>query len=291
MLVEVYKRLRNSIVAFVPRFAADAGKAQQFPPIFGTGFVVHQAGIIATNDHVLRAIGTLPRPETFRGIPADVLMLIQTDAGMAQMHFEIDAFAALSAFDPGGPAYYGPQIPDLGFVHIKVSDLLPVTLKSDGSLYTEGEEVATAGFPMGTDHLRAPGWLHQLSPTLQAGIISAVHPFPCSTPHGFTINVMTQGGASGSPVFSSQSGEVLGAVYAGLYDYDVEANETKARVPTNYTYAVPAHYIAYSIPRVLQDEVVKSAIAESKSIHDFAKEAHATNALTGERLKSPRLPW
>jgi hypothetical protein len=129
MLVEVYKRLRHSIVAFVPRFASDANEARRFPPILGTGFVIHEGGIIATNDHVIRAIGALPRPDTFQGIPASVLMLILTEGGMAEMQFEIDAIAVLSAFKPGGPAYYGPKVPDLGFVHIKVRGLLPVTLK------------------------------------------------------------------------------------------------------------------------------------------------------------------
>jgi hypothetical protein len=102
---------------------------------------------------------------------------------------------------------------------------------------------------------------------------------------------MTQGGASGSPVFSPASGEVLGAVYAGLYDYDVQPDEAKTRVPTNYTCAVPAHYIVYSIPRISQDENFRSAMAHSRSIHEIAKEAQAINPLTGEQQVSPKLPW
>jgi V8-like Glu-specific endopeptidase len=36
------------------------------------------------------------------------------------------------------------------------------------------------------------------------------------------MNAMVQGGASGSPIFSRETGEVLGAVYAGVFDYEME---------------------------------------------------------------------
>jgi len=82
----------------------------------------------------------------------------------------------------------------------------------------EGAAIATAGYPMGTRTLTAPGYLNRISPMLQTGIISAVHRFPCAIPHGFTINVMTRGGASGSPVFRPDDGAVIGALYAGLHE-------------------------------------------------------------------------
>jgi hypothetical protein len=40
VLVETYRRLRHSLVVFVPGFPVDAEEAKKFPPIFGTGFVV-----------------------------------------------------------------------------------------------------------------------------------------------------------------------------------------------------------------------------------------------------------
>ena len=227
MLTETYKQLRNSIVAFTPRFAPSEEASKKFPPILGTGVVVNENGLIATNNHVIDAVVQLPHPEGFKGIPGSIMFLILTDQGMAQIDFEIEGIFKMKNFKPG-PAYYGPKMPDLGFAFVKVSDLPAVQLREHGELYEEGEPIATAGFPMGTDHLTVPGWLHQLSPTLQSGIVSAVHPFPCSTPHGFTINVMVQGGASGSPVFNQQTGKVLGLVYAGLYNFESGEGQQKA---------------------------------------------------------------
>jgi S1-C subfamily serine protease len=282
--------LRHSIVAFTPRFARDEREARQFPPILGTGFVVHEAGIIATNDHVIRAIVQLPHPDNFIGIPASALLFVLTNEGTLQIDFGVIGVCLIDELK-SGPAYYGPPKPDLGFVHVDVRGLLPVALKPHGALYEEGQLVATAGFPMGTDHLRAPGWLHQLSRTLQTGIISAVHPFPCATPHGFTISIMTQGGASGSPVFSPETGEVAGVVYAGLFDYDSENGQIKNRVPTTYTYAVPSHFIVNSLPLVLSQPEIKAAMASSKSIQRVFSERVVINALTGERHVESTVPW
>ena len=77
-----------------------------------------------------------------------------------------------------------PAGPDLAFVPVKARGLPAVALDGPEAI-DEGTEVATAGFPMGTDALMAPGWIHQVTPTLQRGIISAVLPFPCPTPHAY----------------------------------------------------------------------------------------------------------
>jgi len=72
-----------------------------------------------------------------------------------------------------------------------------------------GREIGTAGFPMGTDALvffaegESLPRLRQVSTTLRRGIIASLLPYDFPNPHGFTIDVMTQGGASGSPVFAT----------------------------------------------------------------------------------------
>jgi S1-C subfamily serine protease len=288
-LVKIYRRLRHSIVGFIPLFP-QGSEDSHVPFIFGTGFVVHEAGIIATNAHVINAIADLPQPDGFKGVPAAVLFFILTDLGMVQVHCNIAGIITLHEFD-SGPSWYGTKTPDLAFVHIKVCGLLPVILRPPGRMYEEGEEVATAGYPMGTEQLRAPGWLHQFSPTLQTGIISAVHPFPCSVPHGFTVNVMVQGGASGSPVFSTKTGEVIGVVYASLHDYEFQTNQTVQRIPTNYTYAIPSHAIVNSLRLVLNDEAFTAALDESKPFREFFQAAKMVNLQTGESCPSQKLPW
>jgi hypothetical protein len=122
-LTETYRRLRNSIVAFIPKFSPDETEAKSFPPIFGTGFVVHEDGLIATNDHVISSFPTLPHPDGYKDWPVAALFFILTDSGMASFAADIGGVSRLSKFGPG-QAYYGPPKPDIAFVHVKLRDLL-----------------------------------------------------------------------------------------------------------------------------------------------------------------------
>ena len=210
MLVETYRQLRHSIVAFIAPNTDEA-----VPPIIGTGFVVHESGLIATTDHVIEAITALPGSKG-QGSPAGVLFL---------------------------------------------------------------------------DQLRAPGWLHQLSPTIQTGIISAVHPFPSTTPHGFTLNVMTQGGASGSPVFNQETGDVLGVLYAGVNECIFDTGQSIHRHPTNYSWAVPSHFLVNSLNLIVQREEFQSAKLRCKPLKAVFEEGEAINPFTGERQRAPKIPW
>jgi hypothetical protein len=141
---------------------------------------------------------------------------------------------------------------------------------------------------MGIDALMAPGWMHQMTPTLQRGIVSAVLPFPGPTPHGYAVNIMVQGGASGSPVFLSDSGEVVGVLYANLNDTrfafcraEGAPEQLAYTVPTNISYVVPSHYIRTAleqIPRqvpelatVLNDAKTIDELLDNVTISDAAE--------------------
>ena len=114
----------------------------------------------------------------------------------------------------------------------------------DTSILREGVGIATAGYPMGTNALTAPGYLHQIGPTLQKGILSAILPFPQPRPHAYSLNVMVQGGASGSPVFTPENGKIIGIIDSSLYDIDTNATEdNRSRKPTNISYAIPSYNI------------------------------------------------
>jgi len=83
---------------------------------------------------------------------------------------------------------------------------------------------------MGRVPLIGEGRIVQFMPFLRKGIISSVLPFPGPQPHGFTLDIMSQGGSSGSPVFLADSGRVVGLLYGGFEN-------------ANMTYAVPAAMI------------------------------------------------
>jgi len=85
-------------------------------------------------------------------------MLRMTDQGMLEIPLDVIGVGMISSFNPG-KAYYGPKDgPDLAFVHVKARRLPTVQIDRT-TLIEEGMELATAGFPMGTDGLTAPGWL------------------------------------------------------------------------------------------------------------------------------------
>ncbi|MFH1882556.1 MAG: serine protease [Planctomycetota bacterium] len=259
-LRESYKQVNKSIVAFLPKYQplySKDDKPDEFPPIIGTGFIVNENGLVVTNDHVFKAIKKLWRPPD--AVPDDwgvyAMVLHMLPEGQVEIPIEVIGVFEITQFTPG-KAYYGPRKPDLAIVRVKARGL--PSLRIDDSPIQEGMEVATAGFPMGTDALQAPGWIHQMTPTLQRGIVSAVLPFACNTPHAFTINVMTQGGASGSPVFYTNTGEVAGVLYGGLFDLGRTKGKDQYKVPTNISYVVPSHYIK----RILSTALQTPALAE-----------------------------
>lgn len=142
--------------------------------------------------------------------------------------------------------YLGPNPPDISFL------LLPVTGTDSVDLaetpLKEGEELAFVGFPMGTDALRAPGWIHQLCPTLQAGLVGAVLPhWSAPIPHGFLLHANTEGGVSGSPVFR-KDGTVVGMVYMALMERlrteDDSGGPKEYMVPTSLTGCIPFNVLS-----------------------------------------------
>jgi S1-C subfamily serine protease len=271
-LKEAYYNIKDKIVAFVPKYyvcTGDKPKIPEFPPIIGTGFIVHKNGIVATNAHVVKCFRKLfkPKESPEEEWPVSAMLLKLTDEGMVELLLDVLNVFELTGFIPG-KVYYGPEEgPDLAFVQINAKGLPAVDFDSTTPI-EEGIEVGTAGFPMGTDMLTAPGWLHQITPTLQKGIIAAVHPFSSSKPHSYSVNIMVQGGSSGSPVFSCESGKIIGMISSAVHDILSLQENIFYKVPTNISYAVPSHYIEHVIPKILKDNE-KDIPGNSRSIKDI----------------------
>lgn len=173
-----------------------------FPDIIGTGFIVREDGFILTCKHVLDLISRLPkrRDAPLEEWPALVLLLHMLDEGMVSIPLSIKSAARMEL--TGQHVYYGEQTPDVALIRVNAVGLPSLQLPTD-PVFSEGEDVFVGGFPMGVRTLLAPGWIHQISPTLQHAIVSAVLPFPCEMPHALLLDVVTEGGSSGSPVFSA----------------------------------------------------------------------------------------
>jgi hypothetical protein len=235
MFRNAYQSIESSIVAVVQKF-----HSFDFPPIVGTGFFVSEEGVVCTCRHVVEAFDSLPRPEGFNGTPAEVLLFREVAIEGRQVWgwsvIEIIS-AGHATFEAGRPDFLAPEEePDTSFLLLNVRDTPTVTFAAEPAI--QGEVIAFAGFPMGSEALRGTKRFRQLSPSLHWGIVSAIFPNRVArTPYGFLIHANTQGGASGSPVFRDD-GTVCGMVYMGLPEYYTHTSR-QDQGQTRITYEVP----------------------------------------------------
>lgn len=220
-LIQTFEKVRPSIVAFGSKLVLSKdGKEPLAPPLIGTGFIVDSRGIVVTNRHVAQALRELPRvpdtnaPGAFALVFSEVA-IEESRYSMDLVLVEILRYDILTEFSTDSE-YYGEAVPDLAFLQLKVRDVPALTLASEPWTLKIGMSVATAGFPLGSDPLVVYGGANQCTPFLRHGIISSLLPFPCPHPHGFTIDIMSQGGASGSPIFRTDEPTVVGVLHAGF---------------------------------------------------------------------------
>lgn len=271
---EVFGAMKPAVVAFVPRYGPP-GSENSFPPILGTGVVVGE-GLILTNAHVIRGLQRWrwnnPQDSSFQFSP----MLLQEipkrlnekalGGGVAKIPLQVIGIFHLNdvVLKPEG-YYYGPRRPDIALVHVKVRGLPTLQFLEDATKVEVGTGVLSLGFPMGTDALKAPGWMHQLSPMLQRGAISAVLPFPTPNPHGYIVDIPSCGGASGSPVCLADEPKAIGLLYGGLVDREIVEVEfsdgsvamAQIPMPTAFSYLVPGHIIATIVKKITTDDRFK----------------------------------
>jgi S1-C subfamily serine protease len=148
---------------------------------------------------------------------------------------------------------------------------------------------------MGIRTLRAPGWLHQISPTLQRGIISAVLPFPCANPHALLLDCVVEGVSSGSPVFN-EAGDVIGMVYAGIPEQNVLRGDSAAlayNTPTAHTLAVPGHLLRDIVDKFDISQVNRADLPPAQPIAKLVEDAERDGRLIRREPKfgvDPAMP-
>lgn len=259
--VESYAKIKQGVVAITRAFYKEDELGREFPEILGTGFLCSESGLVCTCRHVVELLEKLPRAPGYKGYPAHALLFVDVEhqgrkaVGFLNLDIEDVGHAEMIGPQEG---YLGPNPPDVSFLLLSVRETPAV--KFAGSTLREGEEIAFTGFPMGTNTLTAPGCLQQFSPTLHSGIVSAILPHDSSPlPHGFLVHAHTQGGASGSPVFT-KSGEVVGMVYSVYNEFRQMTHKNASltySVPTSFTACVPAHVITAVLELAEGDPSVK----------------------------------
>ena len=158
LLVDVFDKIRPTIVAFASRVVVTApGGRPQFPEIIGTGFIVDSRGIVVTNAHVIEALQELPKHPSRPESPALAILMTEVEHKDGTHHLgtlftSILGYNLLESFISEGP-FYGEKLPDFGFVKLNARDVPFLPLADEPGLLRAGVEIATAGFPLGTEAL------------------------------------------------------------------------------------------------------------------------------------------
>lgn len=240
-LTEVIRKVSPAVVAFGSRLVPSETNIEPgFPLIIGTGFIVDERGLVLTNQHVIDAIAQVPKHARFVMLfPEPVNHDRQTTFGVVLR--QILAINSISSFESSAP-YFGSEKPDFGFVQIDLQALPAIDICGDSHIIEVGLEVATFGFPMGSVPLTPydQGKASQISAFARRGIISSVLPCPCADPHGFSIDILSEGGASGSPIFRTDDPRAIGILHAGF---------TGAPI----TYGVPGHFLQTGLELVRKE--------------------------------------
>jgi hypothetical protein len=240
-LIEVVRRVRPTVVALGSRLVqTEEASAPGFPRIIGTGFIADERGIVVTNEHVVQAICKIPAPARFVMLfPEPVNAEGQTRFGVILR--KILKINSISRFESNSP-FFGQPVPDFAFVQIDVQGLPTLEISDESYSLQVGAEVATIGLPSGEKPLTPfdYGRASQISPFVRRGIISSVLPCPCPDPHGFSMDVLSEGGASGSPIFLTTDPRAIGILHAGFDGAPI-------------TYGVPGHLIRCGLEIVLRD--------------------------------------
>jgi Trypsin-like peptidase domain len=259
-LVEVYEAVVPSLVAIISRFAKSApGKTPLLPPIIGTGFLVSDEGIVATNRHVADVMHQLPsNPNTGKqGYAAVMFEMIKQGSGGVYMRWMMHDVAAVGMLDnfSSDSQWFGEAIPDMAFAQLKVRSTPNLKLADDEYYIRPGTHIATAGFPLGDLRMTIMKKVNQAAPFIRRGIVSSVFPFSIPKPHGFTIDIMQQGGSSGSPIFYENEPTAVGMMASGIRDIVSAEGEDailKVATNTNISIAIPSHVIKLALPTFLE---------------------------------------
>ena len=218
-------RVKRSVVA-VGTFERTRTPQFQFR---GTGFVVDDGTLVATNAHVLPASTDVNRLEV-------IGVLMPPSENAAATFREARTVAA----NPGA---------DL--VLLKLSGApLPALRVGDSNTVKEGQSILMTGFPLGA----ALGPY----PATHRGMISSVTPIVLPQAHAgsldpkvirrlasgsfdvFQLDATAYPGNSGSPIYDESSGVVLGIVNMVFVK---GTKETALSQPSGITYAVPSKYL------------------------------------------------
>lgn len=220
-LPDTIEKIQSSIVAVATYSKVMKPRTQ----LRGTGFAVGNGTLIATNAHVIPSLLDTQKKER-------IVILSGKGRKTSVSNAEVVAI---------------DQVHDIAVLKISGKQL-PALKLSDKSV-REGESIAFTGFPIGA--------VLGLYPVTHRGIISSITPIviPARSSRELTVKQLKQlrdpymvyqldatayPGNSGSPVYTSESGEVIAIINKVLVK---STKESILSNPSAITYAIPVKYL------------------------------------------------
>ncbi len=226
-LVATIPRVKPSIVA-VGTYQRTRSPAFQFR---GTGFVVGNGLLVATNAHVL--------PERLETDKMEALVIVVPGEGEGETGTVRSARVVASE-----------RSRDLAVLRLDAGPALPALRLGTGARVLEGQEIAFTGFPIGN--------VLGMTPVTHRGIVAAITPIGIPQANArsldpalirrlahdtfrvYQLDATAYPGNSGSPLYDPATGEVLGVLNM------VFVKSTKENVlsdPSGISYAIPVEYL------------------------------------------------
>ena len=224
-LADVVERVKPAVVA-VGTFQKTRSPAFVFR---GTGFAVDDGTLIATNAHVVSEVLQIENRET-------MMVLVHVPGAREPQGREAKAIAV-------------DRLHDVALLKITGAPLPTVTLGNSDAV-RDGQSVAFTGFPIGN----ALGYY----PVTHRGLIASLAPLamPSATAGQldgrvirglkagpfvlFQLDATSYPGHSGSPLYDSDTGQVIGIVNMGFLKGTKDAAVGQ---PSGISFAVPAQYL------------------------------------------------
>jgi serine protease Do len=224
-LPETLERVKASVVA-VGTFQKTRSPAFAFR---GTGFVVGDGTIVATNAHVL--------PDVLQPDAVEMMAILARSPGAAEAEPRAVKTIAID------------RLHDLALLKVSGAPLAPLKLGNSEAV-REGEIYAFTGFPIGN--------LLGFVPVTHRGMIASLTPIaqPSATAQQldervirriqngafrvFQLDATAYPGNSGSPVFDQETGQVVGIINMVFVKGTKEAALSQ---PSGISFAIPATYL------------------------------------------------
>lgn len=224
-LVGILPHIKPSIVA-VGTYQRTRSPAFQFR---GTGFVIGDGFLIATNAHVL--------PDAVASENRETLVIVVPGEGEQGTVRAVRKLA-------------DERSRDLALLRLETGAALPALTLAARERVREGQEIAFTGFPIGS--------VLGMTPVTHRGLVSAITPIGIPQANSrdlnpalirslskdvfrvYQLDATAYPGNSGSPVFDPQTGEVIGVINM------VFVKSTKESVlsdPSGISYAIPVEYL------------------------------------------------